>query len=481
MDRWFTLVLGTCLLTGAASSGADEPTSAAAVGATLQLAETILEHHVLPPTRQEMLLAATRNAYQRVGVSPPLDLSRRFSDAASPDELRSIMQEQLDALLAEHPVRQDKLAEVLREGLFAATPGNVRLVNAENERVAEQFRSNRYVGTGIQLSMVDRVPTMVRVFPGGPADSVGAVDGDHIRDIDGQSTDGMSIERVVELLRGQEGSDVTVVLQQPASEERRTLTITRGVVPLQTVVNYQLYSGEQDEVVAYLMIERVSASCVNELEKYGEQLHHDGAAGLILDLRFTEPGNVHHAVLLANALLDGEEIGRVRTLSGDRTFVAEPGQLFPDVKIGLLVARGTSGTLEWVAAALQDAGRAMIFGDWTSGRALASEPIPFGSDDQVLILPTALLERPSGRPLFRLFGEPFAGGFDVETADRAKRNPWGVFPDVPLPAQTGAQLAEMPAAAARQLFNPPPRPQRRNSLRRSRSRNIESERSRSDD
>lgn len=463
MIRRLLSVLTLCLLISTPADAGDARPSAGAVDETLELCELILRHHVLPPTRQEMLVSALRNVYRKAGTPFPLDLSQQFSDATSPDELREIMVDQIDSLPAQDRIRNEKLGETLRRGLFAVVPGHVGVMAAENERVNAQFRSNRYVGTGIALSVDNGVPIMQRVIPGGPADSVGALDGDHIEAIQGESTDGMSLKRVVELLRGPEGSDVTVALRQPTEKQPRVVTITRGVVPFETITGYECFPAEPDGVVAYLRIDRLSASCVHELRQYGTRFEHDGVDGLVLDLRFTTPGDVHHAVLLADALLDGKEIGRVRTLDGDRTYIAESGELFPNLKLGIVVSRDTRGTVEWLAAALQDAGRAVVFGDWTPGEAFASKALPTADDAQVLMLPTALLERAGGRNLLRSAADerkPVTSEIFVRDDGAGRDAPWGVSPDVPLPTQ-GAALAQMPAAAARQLLNPRERPTNR--------------------
>jgi carboxyl-terminal processing protease len=483
MTRQFLSVLTLSLLISTPADSEDTHPSAGAVEDTLELSELILNHHVLPPTRQEMLLSALRSAFRESGTPLPLDVSRRFSNAASTEELRSMMIDRLDAIVAQDRISEDALGEALREGLFAVVPGHVGVIAAENERVNAQFRSNRYVGTGIALSVDNGVPIMHQVIPGGPADSVDALDGDRIEAIQGESTNGMSLKRVVELLRGPEGTDVTVSLRQPGENQPRVVTITRGVVPFETITGYELFSAGDNGVVAYLRIERLSASCVHELQTCSEKLKRDGVHGLVLDLRFTTPGEIHHAVLLADALLDGTEIGRVRTLDGDRNYVAEPGELFPDLKLGILVARTSRGTVEWLAAALQDAGRALILGELTPGAAFASEAIPTAREDQVLILPTALLERAGGRNLLR----PVAGERSRNSPEAIVRSemhispqtaPWGVQPDVPLPARTSQELAGMPAAAAHRLLNPPRSARARSWLRRN---NSPPERSPSDD
>src|SRR5262245_7958919 len=49
--------------------------------------ETVLEHDVEPPTRQEMFLGAVRSLVKAVGMPQPADLSRRLSNVTTVEQL----------------------------------------------------------------------------------------------------------------------------------------------------------------------------------------------------------------------------------------------------------------------------------------------------------------------------------------------------------------------------------------------------------
>ena len=68
---------------------------------------------------------------------------------------------------------------------------------------------------------------------------------------------------------------------------------------------------------------------------------------------------MHPAVLLADSLLEQGAIGRVRTARGETTYQADSDALFRGWPIAVLVDANTSGTAEWLAAALQDNHRAV--------------------------------------------------------------------------------------------------------------------------
>ncbi len=135
------------------------------------------------------------------------------------------------------PVAVQTLEEALFNGLLAVVPGGAELISAKERKVIEQFEGNRYVGIHIALSMNDKekLSNIHDVFPGGPADRAGVKKDDLIEEIDGVATKGMPLRDVVERLRGEEGTDVTIKVRQPKETKSRTMTITRGQLPHATI------------------------------------------------------------------------------------------------------------------------------------------------------------------------------------------------------------------------------------------------------
>ena len=103
-------------------------------------------------------------------------------------------------------------------------------------------------------------------------------------------------------------------------------------------------------------------------------------------------------------------IGRVRTAEREVTYQADADALFRGLPIAVLVNRGTSGTAEWIAAALQDNHRAMIVGSPTYSATVATRGgihpavdvtsrVAVGDGSWSIELTTGYLERGDGRRL----------------------------------------------------------------------------------
>ncbi|MBW3541779.1 MAG: PDZ domain-containing protein [Planctomycetes bacterium] len=361
---------------------------------TLAIIEVILAQHVDPPPRQQLILQVLRALSREADKPEPIGLGRRVSQLSTPEQCRDLVGEFWTTARNRETYDPEALDAAVFNELFAILPGGGQLLPARERAVEEQLANNRYVGIGIAVSHHANVPTIHKVVPGGPADAAGARDGDSIVEIDGQSTAGKPLREIVNLLRGPAGSEVTIVLQEARKSERRTRKLTRGEVPLKTVSHKRVGSNP---AVASIRIERIAASTPHELRQL-EPVYR-GVDGIVLDLRGTVGGELHHAVLVADALLDGGAIGRVRQTDGTLDFEATPGCLLRELPLAVLVEVTTSGAGEWLAAAVQDNRRATLIGRPTAGRAYVSESVPIPGGDDVLVLATGILERADGGSL----------------------------------------------------------------------------------
>jgi tetratricopeptide (TPR) repeat protein len=83
------------------------------------------------------------------------------------------------------------------------------------------------VGMGIKLSADKSYPEVESIINSGPADRAGIKAGDKIIKIDGQSTEGWDVNKVVSSLRGEEGSKVTLTIERKEWDKPRDVTLIR--------------------------------------------------------------------------------------------------------------------------------------------------------------------------------------------------------------------------------------------------------------
>lgn len=421
-----------------------------------EVTDTVLEHHIDPPARQQMILSAIKAVHAAAGVPAPPELRRRVSAIATPDQVAALLKDAWPRTTS-GPVAGTRLEDAFFEGLLAPVPGNSYLMTAKESKVAEQMAGNRYVGIHVSLRWEEKEqrPVFQEVFPGGPADRAGVKAEDRLEQVEGVDTKGQTLREVVDRLRGDEGTEVTITVRTPKHSRSRTMKLPRVQLPRTTVegVRKQTSGGwvlrlEGPDPVGYLKINEISASTPHELRKLARQMEDDGLRALVLDLRQHAPDRevqVHPAVLLADSLLESGPIGRVRTVGGETTYQADPDALFRGWPIVVLVDQTTSGAAEWVAAALQDNHRAVVVGRPTRGspeafsggdraregafprryEGVVTSTIPVGDGRWSISMVTGYLERGDGRPmvgrLAQMLGEapgsnPSAGGVQPDRA-----------------------------------------------------------------
>lgn len=426
----------------AVSARADDPAASAvmvdasgqaAIQRALDVIDLVLEHHVQPPTRQEMVLHGADGLYNAANLPRPFRLSVRVSAANGRAECEEILLEAWRKYDVAGTVSND-LIEKLIAGVLRPVPGGATLIATKELRVQEQLQANRYVGVGIALG-TDKESglTQIHLIPEGPAANAGVDENDLIESIDGESTKGLKLQEVVDRLRGKEGISVALVLRKPSAAETRTVTITRSVVPRQTVFgvdgrNSRDFRMKPDRRIAYAKIVEIGGSAVHELRKIERELEDSGGFdALILDLRSVGHGTAHDATILVDALLDHGSIGAVRTASRVQALTADADCLFRGRPVAVIVGEHTGNTGEWVAASLQDNHRASIVGTPTAGNAFVYSGVVIPGSEDSLSLPTAILERPSGESLLNAM---YRGGVTMNgLAIMGKGGAWGVRPD----------------------------------------------------
>jgi carboxyl-terminal processing protease len=401
------LLLAIAALAADPTEGTKAEPSAVLARRVWAVTEVVLDRHLEPPARQEMLLGGLRALYQAAKTNPPADLQRRASDITRPEQLTALLREAWPRLGA-----VERPEGVFIAGLCKKVPGRTHVIPPEVHAIQEQTLHNRYIGTGIQIRINKEEDYIQIVTPirGGPAHKAGARPGDLIVAVDGQDMKGVSITKMVELLRGNEGVPVTMSVRRPGAAEKRDLKIVRGVVPFDNVYGYRRakdggweYRISPDEPVGYVWLSALTSSTLHELRHVERTLQAEGVKALVLDLRGGGGAGVHQAALVADGLLDGGVMWRVRD---GRNEVAEQkadrGCIFRGLPLAVLVSRHATPEADGVGhellvAALQDNGRAVVVGEATRGDGFVQTPVPLTENQGVLVLRTGAIERPAAR------------------------------------------------------------------------------------
>src|SRR5512137_2763253 len=251
-------------------------------------------------------------------------------------------------------------------------------------------------GLGIEITVKDRMLTVVAPIEGTPADRAGIHPGDRIVKIEGQLTKDLTLMDAVRRLRGPRGSKVTISILREGQLEPFNVTLVREVIEVRSVRQKDLGDG-----IFYVRIASFQERTSKDLERALEQAQKSGSNSLILDLRNDPGGLLNQAVAVSDMFLDKGQLivyTRGRQKDQDLRFTAEHPGIFSKLPMVVLVNGGSASASEIVAGALQDWKRAVILGTKSFGKGSVQTVIPL-SDGSGLRLTTAKYFTPKGRSI----------------------------------------------------------------------------------
>jgi len=256
--------------------------------------------------------------------------------------------------------------------------------------------SGSFGGLGIEITVKDRMLTVVAPIDGTPADRAGIQPGDRIVKIEGQLTKDLTLMDAVRKLRGPKGSKVTIGILREGILEPFEVTLVRETIEVRSVRSKDLGDG-----IFYVRLSSFQERTAKDLEKALEQAQKAVATALILDLRNDPGGLLNQAVAVSDMFLDKGQLivytqGRLK--NQDLRFTAEHSNGYPKWPMVVLVNGGSASASEIVAGALQDWKRAVILGTKTFGKGSVQTVIPL-SDGSGLRLTTAKYFTPRSRSI----------------------------------------------------------------------------------
>ena len=292
-----------------------------------------------------------------------------------------------------------------------------------------------YSGVGMVVEMKDGLVTIVSTFKDTPADRAGIRSGDIVLSVDGDSTDGRTLDEVVAGIKGEEGTTVVLEMYRPASTTTTTVaggsgadsedgedvdgagqassvadnsalppggetteyTLTRMTISIPVTESTMLEAGGKE--VAHITLFTFSEGSADELRsEVRTAVEVDGADAIILDLRSNGGGLLDEAVDVASIFIpEGAIVSTEGVHSPEQVYDAS-GDAFTQVPLYVLTNEYTASASEIVSGALQDYGRATLVGETTFGKGLVQSIVEL-SNGGALKVTSAVYLTPEGRDI----------------------------------------------------------------------------------
>ncbi len=301
-------------------------------------------------------------------------------------------------------VRQDLLSRsytspeeaysALRDALKRLNDPYTRFMNPEEFKAFSAETSGELVGVGMQLKLEEttKALTVVKPIENSPALRAGIQSGDKILKIEGQSTQGMTVEDAARMIRGEANTQVRLLMQRQ-QQAPFELVLTRAQIAVPTVESAVRTEGQNR--VGYIRLSEFNSHAAEQMEKAIKQLEDQNVNQFVLDLRGNPGGRLDQAVAIARMWLDEGDIVRTVDRNGNAEQVQANKTALTDLPLAVLVDGGSASASEILTGALKDDQRAVVVGTQTFGKALVQEVHPL-SDGSCINVTIAHYFTPSG-------------------------------------------------------------------------------------
>jgi carboxyl-terminal processing protease len=362
-----------------------------------------------------VLIGATFDASENATASTMLTQMPEFQ----------VVEETYDAI-RENYVLSDEISD--QDLMYGASRGMVEalgddghstFLDPQEAKEFEQSLSNELIGIGVQIDLTGPQPVVIAPIDGSPAYEAGIQPGDVIIAVDGVETAEVEPTEVGELIRGEEGTDVTLVLRHQDDTETYEVTITRSRITIEPVSYIMLPDN-----VLWLRVSQFSVGAtqgVIEALQWGKD---NGATGVILDLRNNPGGYTQEAKGIASQFLPiGSVLYQEQLADGtvQRLTNTDIEGEWIEGDLVVLINAGSASSSEIVSSAISDNERGVLIGETTFGTGTVLIGFEL-SDGSVALLGTKLWLTADGNDIWKHGVDPTV---EVEMED-------GDFPKLPI-------------------------------------------------
>lgn len=234
----------------------------------------------------------------------------------------------------------------------------------------QEARENSYTGIGLTISKeVGNKIQILSVVEASPADEAGIQAGDSILSVNGLQVTQENWAEAVELIRGEEGTLVTLVMQR-GSEASRNVEVMRKEI-FSDPVEYEMLPGN----IGLVKISNFYSGSGDALIEGVDTLLQDGAQSIIFDVRDNPGGYVTELTKMLDHLLPEETIFLSRDIDGKETIYTSDEAMI-DLPFAVLVNGESYSAAEFFAAQLRESVGLAIVGEKTSGKGYAQQLFP---------------------------------------------------------------------------------------------------------
>lgn len=241
---------------------------------------------------------------------------------------------------------------------------------------AKQFQEDlagSFDGIGVEIGIKKDLLTVIAPLKGTPGERADLESGDIIVKIDGKDSAYMTTLEAVNLIRGQEGTVVTLTIMREGWNDTKDIKIIRDTIKVPDI-DWSLKDGD----IAYVQIYQFDETLSSSFRTAALQILQSPAKKIVLDLRDNPGGYLEAAQNIAGWFLQNGQVVAVEDFGSNKpqqTYEAEGNGTLANYPIVVLINQGTASASEILAGALRDNRNIKLIGNKSFGKGSVQEVI----------------------------------------------------------------------------------------------------------
>lgn len=233
--------------------------------------------------------------------------------------------------------------------------------------------TGQYGGIGALIRKHGDYVHIAEPYEGFPAYKSGLMAGDKILEVDGKSVKGKKTGELSKILKGQPGTEITLLVERQGTDEPIKAVLKREEIKINDVP----YHGMLNEKVGYIKLTSFTETASKEVrESFRDLKNNQGMEALVFDLRGNGGGLLREAVNIVNMFVEKDQEvvftrGKVKEWDRSHKALNQPEDL--DIPVVILIDGGSASASEIVSGALQDLDRAVLVGNKSFGKGLVQQ------------------------------------------------------------------------------------------------------------
>ncbi|SDB42787.1 carboxyl-terminal processing protease [Pseudobutyrivibrio sp. YE44] len=250
--------------------------------------------------------------------------------------------------------------------------------------------TGNYAGIGALLQKNPQTGevTITKVYANTPAEKSGLQNGDNIISADGFLATDEELDTFVQHIRGEEGTDVKLVISRDGKEQE--VVCTRASISTPTV-EYQMLDGN----VGYIVVSQFTENTADDFKAAFQDLESQGMTSVVFDMRNNGGGLLDSVVEMLDYILPEGTVVYTMDKQGNREDFTSDDIHKKNIPMVVLVNENTASAAEIFTGAIRDFKYGTIIGTNTFGKGIVQSTIPL-TDGSALKLTTQTYYTPSG-------------------------------------------------------------------------------------